>query len=83
MRKSYKKDSVLLVKWLDTVVKSQWFKENEAKRAGGANCSTVGFYLNQTGTLLRLSSSIGEDKDRDVTVIPLGCIKKVTILKVL
>jgi len=78
-----KKNTLIEVEWDDIVYDSTWLSEHKAANYPTAKCKTMGYFLNQTKKVLRLSATIQFDKDneRDITVIPLGVIKKIRRLK--
>jgi hypothetical protein len=79
MRK-YKLNQILEVIWLDIVEDPSWLSEEAAGKRPKCECSTVGYYLKHDKEFLYVSGSIME-KDRNVTTIPLGVIKKVSVLR--
>jgi len=75
-----KKDRPIEVEWVDIIQHSGWEAEDKREKEEPAYCRTVGYFLNANQHVLRLSSTIS-DGERDVTVIPKGCIKKITDLE--
>jgi hypothetical protein len=72
---------MLLVEWADIVENPEWLDHDNAVKESTHMCSTLGFYLNHDATDVRLSSTISRDQ-RNVIVIPLGCVRKVTKIEV-
>lgn len=72
-----KKGDCLVVKWLDVTQRNDWLSEEDAGRAPPAVCRSVGFFLNETKDVIRISDSVCSDTDRNVTVIPRGCVLKI------
>ena len=72
-----KKDDLIIIKWEDIIQYDDWIAENKASEKALVSCLTVGFYLNETKRWIRLSDTICSDTDRNVTVIPKGCILKI------
>lgn len=72
----YRRDTMLLVEWTDIMEDPAWMDHEKAGEEKPESCSTLGFYLNHDKHVVRLSSTIAKDQ-RNVVVIPLGCIKKV------
>lgn len=72
----YKRDTMLLVEWVDIMEDPAWMDHAKAEIEKTESCQTLGFYLNHDKHVVRLSSTIAKDQ-RNVVVIPLGCIKKV------
>lgn len=73
----FKKNDAIVVKWEDIAAYYEWHPEAEAEEKPAITCLTLGFYLNETKKWLRLSDTICSDGDRNVTVIPKGCILKI------
>jgi len=71
------KNDAILCKWEDIAQYNEWSDEKDASEKSVATCLSLGFYLNETKRLLRLSDTICSDGDRNVTVIPKGCILKI------
>ncbi|MDP1614747.1 MAG: hypothetical protein Q8L68_03025 [Methylococcales bacterium] len=72
-----KKNDAIVVKWLDIVQEDTWQSEDSASKFNPIICHTLGFFLNEDKQLIRLSDSIASDGDRNVIVIPRGCILKI------
>lgn len=80
MRKSeFKQNDIVAVLWLDAVSDPKWLSSKDAESYQLAKVVTIGFYLNQDKKAFRLSSSISGD-ERDVNVIPIKWIEKITKL---
>ena len=73
------KNDLIEIEWVDIVSDSSWFSEQKATEFPLAQCKSTGYFLNETDDVIRLSHTIqvGEDKDRDVTVIPKGVVKNI------
>ena len=73
------KNDLIEIEWVDIVSDSSWFSEQKAAEFPPVQCKSVGYFLNETVDLIRLSHTIqtGEDKERDITVIPKGVVKNV------
>lgn len=74
-----KLNQIIEIEWDDTVTHSMWILQDEAKAKLLCRCKTVGYFLNEDEQAIRLSCTIQfEDKpERDLTVIPRGCITKI------
>lgn len=72
-----RKNDAILVKWEDIAQYYDWNPETDAENKPAITCLTLGFYLNKTKRWLRVSDTMCSDGDRNVTVIPLGCILKI------
>lgn len=79
MRK-YKKNTVLLIDWIDTIQDPSWMSETQAGTRPICDCKVVGFYTRHDKELLYLSATV-LGNHRDLMTIPIGCITKVTKLK--
>lgn len=80
--RSYKYNTPLEITWLDIVEDSSWMSIQKALLYKPCLCKTVGFFLNQNDEVIRISGSIQvNDHDRNVIVIPWGCIKSIKVLK--
>jgi hypothetical protein len=68
--------------WVDIVQDPEWKAEEEAAGALLALCRSLGYYLNHTSKLLRISESLNRDMNqRSVQTFPIGVILKVNKLK--
>lgn len=72
----YKRDTMLLIEWRDIVADPTWRNHVIAEKQETVICTTLGFYINHDKNVVRVSTTIAKEQ-RDVTVIPLGCIIKV------
>jgi len=71
------KNDLVEIEWLDVVSNSAWLSEQEAIELLPTQCKSVGYFLNETEDLIRLSHTIQLDGDRDVSVIPKGIIRNI------
>jgi hypothetical protein len=71
------KNDRIEIKWVDIVQQSSWSEEDEAAKKEVAMCTTLGYFLNRNQHVIRLSSTLAADGDRDITVIPKGCVKEI------
>ena len=78
--RDYVKDKILEVTWVDIVQDPNWLDEDKIDKEECPLCSTVGFFYKQTKEYFYLSSTISGSQ-RDVTIIPTGCIKKIRSLR--
>lgn len=78
-----KLNQIIEVEWDDIVTHPQWIPQDKAKQEQPCRCKSIGYFLNQDKHVLRLSCTIQlENKpERDLTVIPQGCITKIRRLK--
>lgn len=78
-----KKNQLVEVLWDDIIADSAWMSELKAAYYPATKCKTVGYFINKTKTVLRLSGTIQicDKPERDVVVIPVGVIKKIRRLK--
>jgi len=80
-----KKDDIVEIQWLDIIASSAWHKEEQASRFNPADCKSLGYFLNEDKNCVRISSTVGMERsngrERDIIVIPKGCIVKIRKLK--
>ena len=78
-----KKNQLIEVEWDDTVTDSAWIAEEKAAKKPVVKCKSVGYFLSKDKKALRLSHTIQlcDKPERDLSVIPVGCITKVRRLK--
>ena len=78
-----KKNTLIEVEWDDIVTDSSWIAEDKAVKESAVKCKSAGYFLNRDTKVLRLSHTIQlrNKPDRNLTVIPVGCIVKVRRLK--
>ena len=78
-----KKNTLIEVKWDDTITDSAWIAEEKAAKNPAMKCKSVGYFLNKDKKVLRLSHTIQlcDKPERDLSVIPLGCVTKIRRLK--
>lgn len=72
-----KKNDLIVCEWEDIAAYYDWTPDADASEKPAITCLTTGFYLNETKRWLRVSDTICSDGDRNVTVIPKGCILKI------
>ncbi len=77
-----KRNKIIEVIWNDIVSDNSWVKKSKAENYPPVRCLSIGYFLNQDKKVLRLSSMLNDnDGERDVTVIPLGCILSIKKIK--
>jgi hypothetical protein len=78
-----KLNDIVEIEWSDIVTYPVWIPQDEAEKKSTYKCKSIGYFLNQDDKIIRLSCNIQlEDKpERDLTVIPKGCITKIRRLK--
>lgn len=81
MMDNYCKNECLYIKWLDITSKNGWVDESQAASTQPCVCYSVGFYLNETEEVIRISDSINDDGDRSVLVIPKGVVVEIIRMK--
>jgi len=74
----YRFNELLVVIWDDILSDSRWLPEISAKKVSCPSCLACGFFLSFDNDELKISPCLGKDGERDVTVIPIGCIQKIT-----
>jgi len=75
-----KGDRVEIV-WEDIISDSSWVEDDDAAKKGTCTCHTIGYYVNRTRMVLRVSHCYNAEKQRSVDVIPRGCITHVHKLR--
>jgi hypothetical protein len=70
-------NDAILVKWIDIVQENGWHSEQDAGKLEPVVCRTLGFFVNETKRVIRLSDTLSSDGERNVTVIPKGVILKI------
>ena len=78
--RNYNKNQRLEVTWVDIVQDPEWLEEKSIDDEVCPTCSTVGYFYKQTNDFLYLSSTISGSQ-RDITIIPVGCVKKIRSLR--
>lgn len=78
-----KKNTLIEVDWDDIVSDPAWIAEEKTLKRPPVKCKTVGYVINKDKQVLRLSHTIQlcDKPERDVTVIPVGCITRIRRLK--
>lgn len=76
MRK-YKRNTILLIEWVDIVQDPTWMDEDKAGARPDCDCKTIGFYLKHDKEFVYIASTISGNQ-RDSITIPLGCISQTT-----
>lgn len=79
--RTYKKNQVLEVTWFDIMEYTDWVEEEVAGKKELPTCNCVGYFLNIKNDTLRISCSLGMDKERNVMVLPWGAIKNIRKLQ--
>ena len=74
----FKSNDLVLVLWFDINQNPTWLPRTEALLKKSPVCASVGFFIEEDKSSLKLSSSICLcDDECDSLIIPKGCIKKV------
>lgn len=76
-----KEETLLLISWEDIVMVSGWLSDENAQDMKPASCKTIGWFVNDDKNNIRLTGTVSEDGDKDIVVIPKGCVRKVQIIK--
>ena len=72
-----KEGTLFIITWDDIVEKSEWLSDDNAKEIQPAVCKTVGWFVNNDKDNIRLTSTVAEDGDKSICVIPKGVIRDV------
>lgn len=78
--RNYEKNKMLEVTWVDIVQDPEWLDEEKIDMSECPLCCSMGYFYKQTKDFFYISSTIS-GVQRDVTIIPVGCIKKVRSLR--
>ena len=76
-----KKNDLIAITWEDITQHYEWVDEDIAAAKQTTTCWVTGYYLNEDKNCLRLSDMVNTNKERNVTVLPKGCIKKIFRLR--
>ena len=72
-----KTGTILIITWSDIKSENSWLKDDDAKNYAPATCKDVGWFVNDDELNIRLTSSIADDGDKNIVVIPKGTIRDV------
>lgn len=73
--------TLLLVSWDDIVADPSWLSDDRASTLQPALCKNIGWLINEDKLNIRITSSVADNGDKSVTVIPKGCIRDVQEIK--
>ena len=76
-----KKDQIVEIIWDDITSENGWIKYEKAEVFPPIRCMSIGYYINETKKLIRISDTVNSLCDRSVLVIPKGCIVKIKRIK--
>lgn len=76
MNLDFKFHELIEIDWLDTVTDPSWQSPEELEHYPPTKCHTTGYFINRDAEVIRVCGSYQEDGS-DVTVIPIGCIRRV------
>ncbi len=76
-----KEGTLLIIVWDDIVSDSSWVKDIDAQRYKPVRCKDVGWFINSDKLNIRITSSVNNMKERNVSVFPKGVIRDVQIIK--
>lgn len=79
--KNIKEGTLLLISWDDIIMVSGWLSDDSAQDMGPAHCKTVGWFVNDDKNNIRITGTVSEDGEKDIVVIPKGCVRKVQRIK--
>lgn len=68
------------VEWDDAATADDWDAVSGLANLTTEPCETVGFLLHRDSERVVVASSIGGEDGNSATVIPAGCVRKVTTL---
>lgn len=73
--------TLLLITWHDIVSDPSWLTDEKARSIQPALCKNIGWLINSDKLNIRITSSVSGDGDKNVTIIPKGCIRNVQEIK--
>ena len=72
-----KEGTLLVVTWHDIRSDDRWLEDTEAQSFEPAICKNVGWFVNDDKLNIRITSSVADDGDKSIVVIPKGCVRDV------
>lgn len=75
------RDDLIEVLWADITSTTSWKTTEEAETYIAVGCQSVGYFLNEDETVIRISDTKNDEGERNVNVIIKGCIKSIHKLK--
>ena len=78
--KEYPKNKKIEVDWVDIIQDPEWLEESKIDAEVCPLCHSLGYYYKHTKDFLYISSTISGSQ-RDVTIIPIGCVRKIRSLR--
>ena len=74
----------VVVDWEDIVNKSGWQKISKINEKDFAACRTIGYVVDRNDERITLTATYGPNDGKQtlgVTIIPMGCVKKIRNIK--
>lgn len=71
---------IVEVTWIDIITRSEWLSKKKRKKTKGAKVKSYGIIESYGKKYLKLNHSVS-GKDADLTVIPVGNVKKIKRLR--
>jgi hypothetical protein len=72
-----KEGTLLVINWEDIVSDSSWLKDSVAQKYPPAQCTDVGWFVNEDEFNIRITSSVNSFGEKNISVIPKGVIRDV------
>lgn len=79
--KNTKEGTLLLIIWGDVVSDPAWLEDEIAERYQAIVCKDIGWFVNDDKLNIRITTSVNNCGEKNVTVIPKGCIRSVQKIK--
>lgn len=76
-----KEGTLLIIAWDDVVSDSGWVKDSNAQDYPPAYCKDVGWFVNDDKLNIRITTSVNNCGDKNISVIPKGCVRDVQKIK--
>ncbi len=71
----------MLISWDDIVSDSAWVKDAAVQVYPPTKCKNIGWFVNDDKLNIRLTASVNNYGEKDVTVIPKGVVRDVQVIR--
>ena len=76
-----KPGTLLIIDWEDIISDSGWVKDIAAQVYPPTVCKDMGWFINDDKLNIRITTSVNNCGDKNVTVIPKGVIRNVRVVR--
>ena len=76
-----KEGTLLLITWDDIVSDSAWIKDSIAQDYQPVRCKDIGWFVNDDKFNIRITTSVNNAGEKNISVIPKGVIRAVQKIK--